>query len=151
MKYGTQCKYLTVHVVEGSGPSLLGRDWLKEVKLDWRSIGVASIDKGRSQVAELLSKYSSVFEEGLSVMNTFKARLHLKPGCKPKFCKARSVQFALKPAVEAELSHFMKEGVLQQVKHSHWAVPVIPVPKNDGHLRLCGDYKVSVNPAMEID
>ena len=103
VKYGTQSKHLTLRVVEGSGPSLLGRDWLKEVKLDWRSIGMASINWEKSQVHTLLSKYSSVFEEGLSVMNTFKARLHLKPGCKPKFCKARIVPFALKPAVEAEL------------------------------------------------
>ena len=28
---------------------------------------------------------------------------------------------------------------------------MVPVPKNDGHLRLCGDYKVTINPAIEID
>ena len=146
VKYGTQSKHLTLRVVEGSGPSLLGRDWLREVKLDWRSIGMVSINWEKSQVHTLLSKYSSVFEEGLSVMNTFKARLHLKPGCKPKFCKARNVPFALKPAVEVELSRLEKEGILKQVKHNQWAAPVVPVPKNDGHLRLCGDYKVTINP-----
>ena len=28
---------------------------------------------------------------------------------------------------------------------------MVPVPKKDGLLRLCGDYKITVNPAIEID
>jgi len=28
VKYGEQCTHLTVHVVDGKGPNLLGRDWL---------------------------------------------------------------------------------------------------------------------------
>ena len=31
-------KPLTILVVEGQGPSLLGRDWLLELKLNWREI-----------------------------------------------------------------------------------------------------------------
>ena len=95
VRYGSQCKHLTLYVVEGKGPCLLGRDWLREIKLDWRSIGLTSVNKGEEKVDILLSKYSNIFQEGLSVMNTFKARPHLKQGCTPKFCKARSVPFAL--------------------------------------------------------
>lgn len=28
---------------------------------------------------------------------------------------------------------------------------IVPVPKQDGNIRLCGDYKVSVNSEMEVD
>ena len=38
-----------------------------------------------------------------------------------------------------------------RVTHSKWAAPVVPVPKGDGRLRLCGDYKVTINPAIEVD
>ena len=36
-------------------------------------------------------------------MKTFEATLQLKPGAKPKFCKACLVPFALKVAVDREL------------------------------------------------
>ena len=35
--------------------------------------------------------------------------------------------------------------------HSEWAAPIVAVPKKDGKFRICGDYKVTVNQALEID
>ena len=32
-----------------------------------------------------------------------------------------------------------------------WASPIVPVPKSDGSVRICGDYKVSANKAMICD
>ena len=122
--------------------------WKRLAKLDWRCIGLLSVNKDKEKVDDLLSKYSNVFEEGLTTMNTFKAQLQLKEGSTPKFCKARNVPFALRPAVEDELLRLEKEGVIKPVSHSQWASPVVPVPKSDGHIRLCGDYKTTVNPAL---
>ena len=84
-------------------------------------------------------------------MNTFEASLSVKPECKPRFHKARPVPFALKPAIERELDHLEEAGIIQKVAHSLWAAPVVPVPKGDGQIRLCGDYKVTINPELEID
>lgn len=38
VRYGSQNAKLTHFVVEGDDTSLLGRDWLQKIKLDWGSI-----------------------------------------------------------------------------------------------------------------
>ena len=75
----------------------------------------------------------------------------MKPYAKPKFCKARSVPFSLKEAVEKELDRLEEAQVIQKVPHSQWAAPIVPVPKANGKLRLCGDYKVTINPFLEVE
>ena len=84
-------------------------------------------------------------------MKTFEATLQLKPGAKPKFCKARPVPFALKAAIEQELDRLESEGILEKVSYSEWAATVVSVHKPEGNIRLCGDYKVTINPQLEVD
>jgi hypothetical protein len=38
--YGSQRAALPLLVIAGDGPSLLGWDWLMELRLDWQSIGL---------------------------------------------------------------------------------------------------------------
>ena len=84
-------------------------------------------------------------------MKHFEARLVLKPGAKPKFCRPRPVPYALREPIERELEHLESEGVVERVSHSDWAAPIVAVPKHDGSVRICGDYKVTVNPSLDID
>ena len=65
--------------------------------------------------------------------------------------KPRSVPFAIKQAIEEELKRLEAAGIIEKVPHSKWAAPIVPVPKGDGKIRLCGDYKVTVNQSLEID
>ena len=52
----------------------------------------------------------------------------------------------MKPMIEEELHHQEELGVLERVDTAEWAAPVVLVIKRTGVIRLCGDYKVSVNP-----
>ena len=53
--------------------------------------------------------------------------------------------------MDKELDHLVKEGVIQPVTHSDWAAPMVPVVKHDGSVRLCGDYKITVNKITKFD
>ena len=44
VQYGSQKARLVLLVVDGNGPSLLGRNWLRHVRLDWKSICTVSHD-----------------------------------------------------------------------------------------------------------
>lgn len=80
-----------------------------------------------------------------------KATLSVKENTNPKFCIARSVPYALKPKVEEELDRLEKERIIQRIDHSEWASPIVPVLKPNGEVRICGDYKVTVNPHLNVD
>ena len=57
----------------------------------------------------------------------------------------------MKQIIEQELQRLEAEGIIEKVSHSKWAAPVIPVQKGDRKMRLCGDYKMTVNRSLEVD
>ena len=84
-------------------------------------------------------------------MRPFKATLHLESYAAPRFHKPRSVPFALKEAVGRELDEMEAARVLERVTHTRWAAPIVPVPKKNGQIRICGDFKVTINPVLQVD
>ena len=75
VEYKDQHYNLSFMVLKGDGPNLLGRDWLQYFQLDWKTMGIASLDKDLSQVQLLKNKYKQVFAKGLSTMKKYKAYL----------------------------------------------------------------------------
>ena len=106
---------------------------------------------GRTQVQALQKKYKDVFASGLGILKNFRAHITVKQGARPIFHRPRSVPFALKEPIEVELARLEAEGVTEKVNQSEWAAPIVAVPKLDGRIRICGDYKVMVNPHIEPD
>ena len=144
--YKGQTVKLPLVVVKGDGPSLLGRNWLLKITLDWHEIKNVS-----TALVELLQKYRTLFNDQLGTMVGVQAKLAVKPDAKPKFCRARTAPYALRDAIEKDLTHLQQLGVIESVKYSDWATPIVPVPKPDGSVRICGDFKVTINPVLQID
>lgn len=137
-------RVLNLLVVKGNGPALLGRDWIQKLKLDWSCVNRVA----PQSFEELCDKYSEVFEPSLGKVKGVKAKLHVVPGAIPKFCKPRNVPYALREAVELQLSKMESDGVITPVSYSEWAAPTVNIPKVDQTVRICGDYKVSINPGL---
>jgi hypothetical protein len=57
----------------------------------------------------------------------------------------------MKAKVEKELDRLQQCGILEPVERSEWGTPIVPIAKKDGSFRLCGDYKLTLNPALEVD
>ena len=99
----------------------------------------------------ILQRHEVVFREGLGTYSGLKVHIKMDATCTPTFFKARPVPYAQREAVEKELERLEKEDIIEPVSHSEWASPVVTVTKEDGLLRLCGDYKRSVNLACHVD
>ena len=147
VKYGEKCIHLTVYVVEEKGPNLLGIDWLS--KLNFNQLDIHTI-VAPSKLDKVLDKHALLFKDGLSMLTDVKVKLQVDQSVPPKFFKA-SIPFALKGKVEAELESLEAAGIISPVSHSDWAAPIVPVMKQNGRIRICGDYRVTVNQAIKVD
>ena len=87
----------------------------------------------------------------MGTMCSLQATLHVRPDARPKFFKPRTVPFAIKGAIEQELDCLEANGVNRKVTHSKSATPIVSVPKKDGKFRICGDYMVTINQALDVD
>ena len=50
-----------------------------------------------------------------------------------------------------EIDRLLAEKIIEPVEISEWAAPVVPILKKDETIRLCGDYKVTVNKVASVD
>ena len=103
-------------------------------------------------VQTMLDKYSDVSEDTLGTFKSAKAKqLTLQEDSQAHSCKARAVPYALRPKVEEELTRLQNEGILTKVEWSDWATPIVPIPKKDGSVRICGDFKGTVNSKLQAE
>ncbi|KAI3375690.1 hypothetical protein L3Q82_003994 [Scortum barcoo] len=123
-------------------PAIMGHvSGSRQIRLNWQE--VKKLSHGSTQLQVILEKHKEVFREELGSMKKITVKLHVKPDSKPVFMKARPVPYAIRPKVEADLDSLVKNGVLEPVTTSEWATPIVPVPKKDGGIRICGDFKLA--------
>ena len=99
----------------------------------------------------VLTKYDKVFREGLGRLQGYTAKLQVDPEAQPKFFKARSVPYLMKGKIEEELERLTKAQIIEPLQFSDWAAPVVPVLKPNKTVRICGDFKLTVNPVSRLD
>ncbi len=112
-----QKEQLSFLVVIGNGPSLLGKDWTKKIRLNWNKL-VHKVEDEEHTLKAVIAKHPNVFKEGLGLVKSFSAKIHVDPTSSPRFCKARPAAYALRGKVNAELDRLQKEGIIEPVEFS---------------------------------
>ena len=95
-----------------------------------------------------MQKFSS---QRLVTIKGFMVQLYLKDWSKPQFRRPCSVPFAIKESVGREIDCLVENSTLHSVEHSNGQLQLCPVPKKDGTIRICGDFKVTVNSYLDVD
>ncbi|KAK2183951.1 hypothetical protein NP493_291g03003 [Ridgeia piscesae] len=144
---GERSKYLQLYVMKGIGPTLFGREWLHSIRLNWPLMHLEM----QSGFRDVLDRHAAVFSDEFGRLLNIKARIQLKEEPKPRFWKARPIVFARKPADERGLEQLEAEWIVKRVTHSEWATPIVTRIKKDGEVRICGDFKVTINPQLDVD
>ncbi|XP_064396342.1 uncharacterized protein K02A2.6-like [Halichondria panicea] len=148
VEYGGQTADLPLIVVKGNGPTLLGRNWLKAIRLDWQSIYYTE----PAGLPKVLEKYSEIFEDGQGTFKGYEAHLEINPNAQPRYNKARTIPYSKRKGVEDELDRLVAEGTLEPVEYSDWAAPIVAVLKADKKtIRICGDFRTTVNSVSKLN
>lgn len=99
----------------------------------------------------LLNKHSQLFKDELGLIKGTTAKLSIDTNVQPCFCNFHSIPFSLRSRVEQELEHLQRSGVIEPVQFSDWAAPIVPVVKPNGSVRICDDFKLTVNKVAKLD
>ena len=142
---GNHYAKLNLYIIKNGGPPLMGRTWIKNLKL--AVVECHNLSYEDSMATSLRNEFPNVFAKGLGTFKS-KFQLYLKD-ITPVFVKARPLPLALRQRVEEELSRLQREGVIFKVERSDYGTPIVPVVKSDGSIRLCGDYKITINPLLK--
>ena len=94
VKYASYSGIHPLYIVPGDGPTLLGRDWLQSIRLNWSDLRIANVLSSPLALKPLLQKYKEVFQKEVGNMRQFKAKLVVKAGTKPRFHRPRAVPCA---------------------------------------------------------
>lgn len=143
--YRNECVKVTFIITKASQPILLGESFLNPFRFRLLQVNAISMNNKDFIVDKIKSEFSDVFKSELGRFSGAKVHLELKSDATPKFFKPRAVPLAWKSKIENKLKELRDIGMLEPIDNSEWGTPIVPIVKSTGDLRICGDYKVTLN------
>ncbi|XP_013168951.1 PREDICTED: uncharacterized protein K02A2.6-like, partial [Papilio xuthus] len=130
----------------GGARPLLGRDWMQALNLKQITLNAIRDD---NFVNQLCKDFPEVFSDKLGTCKrTIRLQLIDK---EPVYVRARPLPLALRARLERELARLEADGAIYRVEYSDYGTPIVPVVKSNGDIRICGDYKTTINPKLKRD
>lgn len=100
---------------------------------------------------KMIMMFPKLFGERRGLFKRRTLKLKLKPNAHPIALKPSILPYALKNRVEKELERLVAEGHIEKIQDSEWATPIVPVMKLNGEVRICGNFKLTVNSQLVVN
>ncbi|EOY00162.1 Uncharacterized protein TCM_009817 [Theobroma cacao] len=109
-------------------------------------IGTTLVPIEKEKLIKLLHEYEDVFAWSYQVMPRLNTdivahKLPLKPECKPIKQKLRRMKPEMLLKIKEKVKKQFDAGFLEVAKYPEWVANIVPVPKKDGKVRMCVDYR----------
>lgn len=127
---------LPLIIISGGGSNLVGCNWFDALGI--HTEGVYAINSGIS-IESILDKFKHLFSPELGRYTGPPVALHINSATPPVRLPPRRISFATKGLYEEEIDRLCSQGILEPVEYFQWATPTVPVVKEDGSIRICGD------------
>ena len=140
---------------------IIGRFWIRALNLSLQELDsdshppsinpinqIASTASITSLKNKIMHDFNSIFEQRIGRAPGIKLSLKLRPNSKPIYVRERNLPYALRDPVAAELDTLVKAGIYTPINLSDWGSPLVITPKPGGRIRLCVDYKCTVNDQL---
>ena len=79
------------------------------------------------------------------------AKIYVADTPAPRYWKAMNLAYMMRDLFSDELDRLLVEDIIEPVQYSEWAAPIVPVMKAGHTVRICGDYKLTVNQVAKLD
>ena len=157
-----QTKSLPLLVVQDE-VSLMGREWienfpssltnvLQSKQPDSPTLNVVDVNTD-AQLKDILQAHDEVFNTSvLGKLAGYQAKVQPVEE-QSLFYKAAPVPYLRKQRVDECLDDMLEKGVIEPVKFSDYACPIVVADKADGNVRICGNYmyKLTANKVLRLE
>nr|XP_054765036.1 uncharacterized protein K02A2.6-like [Lytechinus pictus] len=102
---------------------------------------------------DVLKKHAELFDDSsVGQLIGYKAKVYpQEENNQPKFYKAAPVSYAARKQIDKALVSLLEDRIIKPVKTADFACPIIAVPKPDGRMRICGNYKLTANIVLKVE
>ncbi|XP_065323909.1 uncharacterized protein LOC135930995 [Gordionus sp. m RMFG-2023] len=146
-KFEDKSQILTACVVQSDKIALLGRTWITVFGNILDKFVNMFEDDYDNTIQELIKQCN--FKLNKKPMLRSYVKLRLKHDATPKIIPPRCIPYSRIDLITKELQKWINDKIIEPVVDVRWASPLTSVYKSDGSLRLCTDFKNTINPALQ--
>ena len=104
---------------------------------------------------QICKEFLDLWKPELGCLKDYRLEVKFKPDVTARFCKPRTVPFAVQEDLNQAYHVGIAKGIWKPVTFNEYDTPVVPVRKQSqpnqpsGVVRVCGDYSMFINGQLE--